>query len=337
MASLTGTEYPIYRTLEGKVTADKATIPELGPNDVLIRITHSGVCYTDYEFSRFGAPLAMGHEGAGIVEAVGSAVTTLKPGDRAGGGFHKSSCGKCNYCLTGRDIQCYERTIYGFGDYNNGTFGAYYLGKEGYVHKIPEGLSNEDAAPLQCAGATVYQALMETVKPRDRVGIIGIGGLGHLAIQFAAKMGADVVVFSTSKDKEQEAIGFGASEFVLLTEPEKVKAPVSTLILTGNKYPDWTKFLQINVLARDGTIVPLAAPTHGPLSFPADKLFWDSYHVRSSLVASRAQHADMLDFAARNKVKPVTQVRKFEGAETISAVFRDLENNKVRYRAVLEF
>ena len=93
-------------------------------------------------------------------------------------------------------------------------------------------------------------------------------GLGHLAISFAAKMGVEVVVFSTSKDKEQEARGFGASEFVLLSEPETIKAPVDVLILAGSRYPDWEKFLDTKVLARNGTLVPLCAPTHGPLSLP---------------------------------------------------------------------
>lgn len=240
-SSFTGKQYPIYRGQGGAVVRDTATIPELGPDDVLIRITHSGVCFTDQEFYRLGSPVALGHEGTGVVEAIGSSVTTLKVGDRAGGGFHRHSCGKCHYCLTGQDIFCYERTVFGFGDYNNGTFGQYYLGKETYVHRIPDGLSSEDSAPLHCAGATVYSALTDTVKERDRLGIIGIGGLGHLAIQFAAKMGVEVVVFSSSADKEAEARAFGASEFVLLSEPEKISAPVDVLILAGSKYPDWTR------------------------------------------------------------------------------------------------
>ncbi|KAK0710918.1 chaperonin 10-like protein [Lasiosphaeris hirsuta] len=336
-STLTGKEYSIFRTLKGKLTKDTATIPALGPQDVLVRITHSGVCYTDYELFKHNYPLALGHEGVGVIEAVGEAVTTLKPGERVGGGFHRGSCGHCRQCLTGHDIHCLERTVYGFGDFSNGTFGAYYVGKEGFAHKIPDGMSSEKAAPLQCAGATVYSALVETVRPRDRVGIVGIGGLGHLAIQFAAKMGAEVVVFSTSKDKEEEALGFGASEFVLLAEPEKVKAPVDVLVIAGSKYPDWNKMLNTNILSRNGTIVPLAAPTQGPLSLPADKMFWDSYHVHSILVASKAQHDEMLDFAARNKVEPTTQLYKFEGAETIETVFKNLESNKVRYRAVLSF
>ncbi|KAK0645867.1 chaperonin 10-like protein [Cercophora newfieldiana] len=337
MASLTGKEFSVYRPKEGKVIADTVTIPEPGPHDVIIRITHSGVCYTDYEFFRFNAPLALGHEGVGIVEAIGSAVTSLKLGDRVGGGFHNDSCGQCNYCTTGQDIWCAKRTIFGFGGYNNGTFGAYFVGKEGYVHKIPDGLTSADAAPLQCAGATVYTALVDTLKPRHRVGIIGIGGLGHLAIQYAAKLGAEVVVFSTSKDKEQEAPGFGASEFVLLSEPESVKAPVDILVLTGSKYPDWSKFLNTNVLARRGTVIPLAAPTQGPLTLPADKLFWDGYQIQSTLVASKAQHNDMLEFSARHGIKPTIQVYKFNGPETIESVFDKLKDGKVRYRAVLEF
>lgn len=243
MSSLTARLYPVIRGLGGKLTSTPTTIPPLGPKDILIRTTHSGVCYTDYEYFTHGAPLALGHEGVGIVEAVGSEVTTVRPGDRAGGGFHRDSCGTCHYCLTDRDILCYDRVEFGEGDYDNGTFGEFFVGKEGYVHKIPDALASEHAAPLQCAGATVYSALVKNAKPGDRVGVVGVGGLGHLAVQFAAKMGNEVVVFSTTKDKEVEARGFGASEFVLLHEPEKVSAPVQVLLVTGANYPDWSKYV----------------------------------------------------------------------------------------------
>ena len=238
---LTGTEYSAFRGIKGAITATPTKVPSLGANDILIKLTHTGVCYTDREFYRLGAPLALGHEGAGIAVAVGSAVTSIKPGDRVGGGFHKNSCGHCKYCLTGNDIQCYSRVIFGEGDYDNGTFAPYYIGKETFVHKIPDGLASEHAAPLQCAGATTYNALADTVQFGDRVGIVGIGGLGHLAIQFAANMGAEVVVFSTSQSKEAEAKEFGATEFVLLSEPEKVSKPLDVLIVASNKYPDWSK------------------------------------------------------------------------------------------------
>jgi D-arabinose 1-dehydrogenase-like Zn-dependent alcohol dehydrogenase len=238
---LTGTEYPAYRGIKGAITATPTKIPTLGPKDILIKLTHTGLCYTDREFFRVGAPLSLGHEGAGVAVAVGSDVKSIKPGDRVGGGFHKNSCGHCKYCLNGNDILCYERTIFGEGDYDNGTFSPYYVGKETFVHKIPDGLASEHAAPLQCAGATTYNALADTVKSGYRVGVIGIGGLGHLAIQFAANMGAEVVVFSTSKDKEAEARGFGASEFVLLSEVEAISKPLDVLVVTSSKYPDWSK------------------------------------------------------------------------------------------------
>lgn len=237
------TKYTVYRGVEGVIKPAPAEVPALGPKDILVKITHSGVCGTDLGYLPYG--VALGHEGVGIVEAIGSDVTQFKIGERAGGGYHRNSCGHCNYCLTGEDIWCYERTVFGEGDYNNGTFGEYYIGKETYLHKIPENMASEHAAPLQCAGATTYNALVQVVKPGDRVGIVGIGGLGHLAIQFAAKLGTEVVVFSTSKNKEEEARKLGASEFYLLDELEKVKKPINTLVVAGSKYPDWSKYVSL--------------------------------------------------------------------------------------------
>jgi D-arabinose 1-dehydrogenase-like Zn-dependent alcohol dehydrogenase len=201
----------IYRGVEGSIKSVQGNVRTLGPLDVLIKITHSSLCATDLLYLPAG--IALGHEGVGLVEAIGNAVTDLKVGDRVGGGFHRGSCGHCRYCLKGEDIWCSERTIFGESDGDNGTFSDYYVGRETYVHKIPESIASEHAAPLQCAGATVYSALVDVVKPAQRVGIIGIGGLGHLAIQFAFKMGAEVAVFSRTADKEEEAREFGADEF----------------------------------------------------------------------------------------------------------------------------
>jgi D-arabinose 1-dehydrogenase-like Zn-dependent alcohol dehydrogenase len=240
--------YTVFRGKEGSIKAHAATKPQLGPKDILVKITHSGVCATDLAYVEYG--IALGHEGVGIVEAIGSDVTQFKVGDRAGGGYHRGSCGHCSYCLSGQDIWCYERSVFGEKDYDNGTFGEYYIGKETYLHRIPEGLSSEHAAPLQCAGATTYNALVGVVKPGERVGIVGIGGLGHLAIQFAAKLGTEVVVFSTSRGKEEEARKLGAKEFYLLDELEKVTSPVKTLVVAGSKYPDWSKYAATIFLAR---------------------------------------------------------------------------------------
>ena len=221
------------------VKSIQSNLPVLGPLDVLIKITHSSLCGTDLAYIAYG--IALGHEGIGTVQEVGSAVTQLKIGDRVGGGYHRGSCGHCRYCLNGQDIWCYERVIFGEGDYDNGTFSPFYIGRETYIHKIPDSIPSEFAAPLQCAGATVYSALVGITKPAQRVGIIGIGGLGHLAIQFASKLGASVVVFSHSANKEAEARSFGAEEFYSLDDISKMETPVDVLILTANRYPDWRK------------------------------------------------------------------------------------------------
>lgn len=304
---------------------------ELGPKEVLIKITHSGVCGTDVHYIPYG--VALGHEGVGIVEKVGSEVTQLKVGDRAGGGYHQNSCRQCRYCLKGQDIWCYEREIYGTSNPDTGTFGDYFIGNETYLHKIPDGMLSEHAAPLQCAGATVYAALINNMKPGDRVGVIGIGGLGHLAIQFAVKLGAEVVVFSSTPTKEAEAKGFGASEYCLASEPEKVSSPVDVLLISGKGHPDWSKYLTRNVLARQGIVVPLTAPP-SMMSLPAFPMFMEGYNIKSSLVASRADHDAMLRFAAHHGIAPV--VEKFEMSELgIKKAFERLESGQMRYRGVL--
>lgn len=230
-----------YQGVDGVVKRVSQNLPALGPKEILVKITHTGLCGTDVHAIQFGS--VIGHEGVGIVMAIGSEVTQLKVGDRAGGGFLRNSCGHCKYCLDGQDMWCYERDIYLESDKTrlSGTFADYYIGVETFLHKIPDSIASEHAAPLQCAGATVYSALIDNVKPGHRVGVVGIGGLGHLAIQFAAKLGCEVVVFSTTQAKEKEARAFGASEFYLTAEPSKITKPVDVLLIAGSVYPDWEK------------------------------------------------------------------------------------------------
>jgi D-arabinose 1-dehydrogenase-like Zn-dependent alcohol dehydrogenase len=249
-SSLVGKEITVYRSDDGVVSTATVKLPELKPHDILVRLTHSGVCHTDSTYCEGKSPAALGHEGVGIVEEIGSLVTQVKKGDRVGGGFHRGSCGHCKYCLSGKDILCYDRVIFGDADLDNGTFSQYYIAKESYLHPIPEDMPSEIAAPLQCAGATVYSALKATVTPEKRVGIIGIGGLGHLAIQYAAKMGAHTVVYSTSADKEAEARSFGAKEFYLVSEMyEKQEKPIDVFVIAGTRYPDWEKYAHLQSIS----------------------------------------------------------------------------------------
>ncbi|KAJ9607569.1 hypothetical protein H2200_007647 [Cladophialophora chaetospira] len=322
----------IHHGVEGKIQKDSVDLPRsLKSTEVLLKITHASVCGTDIHYIPAG--IALGHEGVGIVEAIGDAVSTLKIGDRVGTSYLRNSCGHCNYCLTGREIWCYNRDTFGEQNFTTGAITDYLIGNETYLYKIPDSILSEHAAPLQCAGATVYVALASVLKPRQRVGILGIGGLGHMAIQFASKLGAEVVVFSTSASKKKEARGFGASEFILLDEPEKVSSPIDVLVVASSSAPDWTKFCRKEVLARGGTIVPLSAPAE-TYQFPGWQMFFDGYNLRASLVSSRAEHADMLAFAAQHDIKPV--IETFEMNKTgIDQAFEKLKSGKMRYRGVL--
>jgi D-arabinose 1-dehydrogenase-like Zn-dependent alcohol dehydrogenase len=136
---------------------------------------------------------------------------------------------------------CYRRNMFGESDTDNGTLADYFVADETFLYQIPEAMSSENAAPMQCAGATTYAALADKVNGGDRVGILGIGGLGHLAIQFAAKLGATVVVLSSSRSKETEARSFGAHEFYLMDELESITAPLDILLITGSAFPPFDK------------------------------------------------------------------------------------------------
>lgn len=154
------------------------TTKEIGPNEVLVKVTHSGLCGTDVHYK--SADVGLGHEGAGIVEDIGERVTLFKKGDRAGWGYQHSACGHCKECLRGVETFCAERKMYGEADLDQGSMASHGLWREDFLYRIPEEIKSEDAAPLMCGGATVFNALQfHGVKSTDRVGVIGVGGLGH--------------------------------------------------------------------------------------------------------------------------------------------------------------
>jgi D-arabinose 1-dehydrogenase-like Zn-dependent alcohol dehydrogenase len=210
----------------GAIVESKTTRPDLTGDQLYIRITASGLCGTDMHFRHSDS--CLGHEGVGIVEEVGPNARRFHPGDRVGFGYLRDSCGYCQHCISGNEIFCEQRDTYETPS-DVGSLASHTVWREAFVFQIPEGLTDEEAAPLMCGGATVFNSLsMYNVAPIERVGIVGIGGLGHLAIQFAAKMGCEVTVFSGSNSKREEAINLGAKYFV----PTK---GVETLDLSGRK------------------------------------------------------------------------------------------------------
>jgi D-arabinose 1-dehydrogenase-like Zn-dependent alcohol dehydrogenase len=241
--------FTVYKgSKEGKIVKAQTTRGDLQDDQVLIKITASGLCGTDEHYAH--ADMALGHEGAGVVEELGPNVKDLKKGDRVGWGYEHNSCGRCDQCLTGRETYCAKREMYGDANLDQGSFASHAVWREAFVFRIPDELTDSEAAPLMCGGATVFNALYTYgVKPTDRVGVIGVGGLGHLAIQYASKMGCDVVVLSGTDSKKDEAMKLGANEFVSTKGKSElsVSRPIDALLVTTSALPVSTPMYELHV------------------------------------------------------------------------------------------
>ncbi|KAL0072639.1 hypothetical protein AAF712_000402 [Marasmius tenuissimus] len=227
--------------------------------------------------------------------------------------------------------------MYGEADFDQGSFATLSVRKEQWVFVVPEGIKSEYAAPLMCGGATVFTPLIEHAKPVDRVGIVGIGGLGHLAIQFAAKMGCTVVVFSGTDSKRDEAMKLGAHEFYATKGVEDystlgLKKPLNHLLLTTSVAPDRLD-VYYSILDQRAKIFPLTV-ADGTIATAYSPTLLRGINIIGSILASRHVHTKMLDFAARNKVFPIVEVFPMT-EEGVNTAIKKLQDGKVRYRAVL--
>ncbi|KAI9933710.1 hypothetical protein MW887_004781 [Aspergillus wentii] len=328
-----GFDFTVYKgSSDGSIKKATTHRDALSRDQVLVRVTHSGLCGTDIHYKT--TDMALGHEGAGVVESIGPDVLDLKKGDRVGWGYEHDCCGRCNQCLTGWETFCPDRKMYAAADTDQGSFASHAVWREAFLFRIPDGLSNEDSAPLMCGGATVFSALhVAEVKPTSRVGIVGIGGLGHLAIQFAAKMGCQVVVFSGTDSKKDEALKLGAHEFYATKGVKELQIPkkLDNLVVSTSAQPDWN--LYIPVLSPGAVISPLSV-TMEDFRFPYMAILSNGLRVQGSLVAARKVHRDMLEFAAFHGIKPVKMTYPLT-REGIQDCFKTLEDGKIRYRGVL--
>ncbi|KAL6721507.1 hypothetical protein ACLMJK_000611 [Lecanora helva] len=319
---------------DGSLKESKIRLGPLKGDQVIVKITHSGLCGTDVHYC--SVDQGLGHEGAGLVEEVGPDAHTLKKGDRVGFGYLHSSCGHCRQCFVGFETFCPSRVMYGEGDFHLGSLASHTVIREAFLFQTPASIPSEYAAPLQCGGATVFNAL-ETygTRPTDRVGVIGVGGLGHLAIQFASKMGCEVVVFSGTDSKKKEAMELGAAEFHatkgLSDLTQIVSKPIDCLLVTTSQQPHWGMYQSI--LAPSATIFPLSV-SGGNLVMPYMNMIMRGLRVQGSLVAARAVHLKMLDFAARHGIRPIIETFPLD-REGIEGAFARLEGGKMRYRGVL--
>jgi D-arabinose 1-dehydrogenase-like Zn-dependent alcohol dehydrogenase len=325
-------KFTVYKGSKDGIQQAETERQDLKSDDVLVRITHSGVCGTDVHYQ--GADMALGHEGTGVVEATGPDAHLLKKGDRVGWGYEHDCCGHCKQCLTGWETLCRERKMYGDANLDQGSFGTHAVWREAFLFKVPNNMSNEDAGPLMCGGSTVFNALhVAQVRPTARVGIVGVGGLGHLAIQFAAKMGCQVVVFSGTDSKKEEAIKLGAVEFYATkgVKDLKISAPIDNLIVTTSSQPDWQLYL--NVMAPNGVISPLSVDAND-LKIPYMPLLVNGLRVQGGIVSSRQVHRDMLAFAAFHGIKPIKMTFPLT-RDGVKQSLQTLKEGKMRYRGVL--
>lgn len=309
---------------------------EIKADEVEVKISHCGVCHSDvhlidndWGISKY--PFIPGHEIVGSVVAVGSEVKDRKVGERVGIGWQADSCGICEWCRQGDEHLCAKAQPTCVG--RHGGYADRIRVNSRFAIPVPKVLESENVAPLLCGGITVYSPLRNHgIRPSSRVGVIGIGGLGHIGLQFAKAFGAEVTAFSTSKDKEAEAKSLGAHHFVNTRDTgalKKVAGSFDFLLSTVSADQDWQGY--VNALRPKGTLCVVGVPPSA-IALQAFPLISGQRAVAGSPTGSPRDLHEMLDVAARHGVKAITE--KFAMAKANDAVAK-VKKNQVRYRAVL--
>lgn len=306
-----------------------------GPYDIEIQITHCGVCHSDVhliddDWAISSYPLVPGHEIVGTV-VMKSPLLQFEVGERVGVGWQRSSCMECDACIAGRDNDCPKAAPTCVGAF--GGFADRIRIDGRFVMRIPTSIPSELAAPLLCAGVTVFSPLRRLdVRSTTRVGIIGIGGLGHLGLQFARSFGAHVTALSSSPEKEVEARSFGADDFIVTRDPDTMRSAAGSLDVLLNATHvdlDWGAYLDL--LRPGGTLCFLGTPPSA-VTIPPAALF-ACKTVTATLIGSRGTQREMLEHAARHQIRPKVELLPMSAInEAISRV----RANKARYRIVLE-
>jgi uncharacterized zinc-type alcohol dehydrogenase-like protein len=319
---------------------------EPGPHDVLIEILYCGICHSDIHQARdeWGGsiyPMVPGHEIVGRVTRVGSQVKRFKIGELAGVGCFVDSCRVCQSCKEGLEQYCEVHLVLTYNgterDKKTPTYGGYssqIVVDENYTLKISSKLPLANVAPLLCAGITTYSPLRHfNVGPGQRVGIVGLGGLGHMGVKLAASMGAEVTVFSTSKTKEQDARRLGAHDFVVSLDPKNLEAHANRFdfILDAVSAPhDVNAYL--NLLRRDGVLTLVGAPPK-PLAVHAFSLIPKRRTLAGSNIGGIREMQEMLDYCAEHNITSDIEVIPIQQVE---AAWERTIKGDVRYRFVID-
>ena len=319
-----------------------SNLPEPGEHQALVKLIASGVCHTDLHAMegdwpvKPSPPFIPGHEGVGIVEKLGPGEHTVNVGDTVGNAWLWSACGHCEHCRQGWETLCEQQENGGYSV--NGSFGQYMLVDTRYAPVIPEGSDPQEVAPVLCAGVTVYKGLkMTEARPGQWVVISGIGGLGHIAVQYAVAMGLRVVAVDIAEDKLALAQKHGAEIIVnALTEDpaqaiqDKIGGAHGVLVTAVHEQA----FSQaIGMSRRGGTIVFNGLPP-GEFSVSIFNVVLAGLTIRGSIVGTRQDMVEALDFYAAGKIKPTFSTRRLE---EINDVFQEMRDGKIEGRVVIEY
>jgi alcohol dehydrogenase len=314
--------------------------PHAGTNQVLIKIHASGICYTDVHITK-GAlgvkfPYTIGHEPAGEIVAIGEGVTTRKVGDRVGVPWLQSTCGRCEWCQRGKLFFCPNQIATGINI--AGSHAEYMVAYADATQLLPNGLSYDQAAPIFCAGYTVYSGLrFADPKPHERVAVVGIGALGHLGIQYSKAAGFETIAVTHSKDKEELAYKLGADSVVAdgkgLLEDQGRGADV--ILATSNSYKAISD--SIKGLRPDGRLILMGASATNETLTLSPELYTNVLFKRDRLIGStqndREHLYEALDYVAKGKVRVMTEIFPLE---EISNAYDKVSNGNVRFKAVID-
>ncbi|EON32251.1 MULTISPECIES: NAD(P)-dependent alcohol dehydrogenase [Gordonia] len=318
---------------------------DLGPNDVSIDIAFAGICHSDIHTARdeWGGtrfPVVPGHEIAGTVAAVGDEVTRYAVGDRVGVGCFVDSCRECEPCRLGEEQYCERGNV---GTYNavgrdgtptQGGYSTSIVVDENYVLRIPDGIALDEAAPLLCAGITLYSPLRHWgAGPGKKVAIVGLGGLGHVGVKIAHALGAEVTVLSQSLKKMEDGLRLGADHYHATSDPQTFRELRNTFDLILNTVSANLPIAKyLGMLALDGTMVELGLPEH-PIDVPAGALVGKRRSFAGSMIGGIAQTQEMLDFCAEHGIGAEIEVIS---ADRINEAYDRVVASDVRYRFVID-
>ncbi|RYC13384.1 alcohol dehydrogenase catalytic domain-containing protein [Nocardioides zhouii] len=318
-------------------------IPVAGVGQVLVRLETCGLCHTDIHAAggdwpvQPALPFVPGHEGVGIVEQLGGGVTSRRVGERVAIAWLGSACGECGYCIDGRETLCEAQTNSGYSV--DGAFAEYAVAHASYVVPVPDGISSLDAAPLSCAGVTTYKAMkVARIVPTERVGVFGIGGLGHLAVQYAAIMGGSVVAIDISTEKLDLALELGAAHVVDASRTDPVVALQAlggldvAVVLAASPHVFEQAFAS---LRRGGRLICVGLPGDAAaMNIPIFETVLKGISVIGSIVGTRQDLVEVFALHAAGRTRVVADTRSIDD---VNEAIADVLSGSVTARLVFEF